>query len=81
LFIEGILFLFLHAEGEHPLDNFNICPSLEREGLMKKILLLLFPSFSEFEITVATAVLRSKYELVTVALENESESNYWGVRQ
>lgn len=40
---------------------------------MKKILLLIFPSFSEFEITVATAILRKKYELVTVTLENKSE--------
>jgi protein deglycase len=35
---------------------------------VSKVLLLIFPGFSEFEITVATAVLQSRYEIVTVAL-------------
>lgn len=34
---------------------------------MKKILLVIYDSFSEFEITVATAMLRGTYEIVTVA--------------
>ncbi|THE12988.1 glutamine amidotransferase [Bacillus timonensis] len=34
---------------------------------MKKMLLAIYDSFSEFEITVATAMLRGTYEIVTVA--------------
>ncbi|MEI2400987.1 DJ-1/PfpI family protein, partial [Paenibacillus phytohabitans] len=34
---------------------------------MKKILLAIYDSFSEFEITVATAMLRGTYQIVTVA--------------
>ncbi|MEH7238025.1 DJ-1/PfpI family protein [Bacillus sp. JJ1562] len=34
---------------------------------MKKILLAIYDSFSEFEITVATAMLRETYRIVTVA--------------
>lgn len=37
---------------------------------MKKILLYIYPTFSEFEITVATAVLKKRYELCTVASHN-----------
>jgi len=36
---------------------------------MPKVALLIFPGFSEFEISVATAVLRSSYQLVTLAGE------------
>jgi 4-methyl-5(b-hydroxyethyl)-thiazole monophosphate biosynthesis len=36
---------------------------------MPKALLLVFPGFSEFEVTVATAVLRARCRVETVALE------------
>lgn len=35
---------------------------------MKRVGLLLFPEFSEFEVTVATSLLRASHNLVTVAL-------------
>lgn len=35
---------------------------------MKRVGLLLFPEFSEFEVTVTTSLLRASHELVTVAL-------------
>lgn len=38
---------------------------------MKKIALLIFPTFSEFEITVATAVLRHTHEIITAALTRD----------
>ncbi|MFT4415779.1 DJ-1/PfpI family protein [Fredinandcohnia humi] len=34
---------------------------------MKKVLLVIYNSFSEFEITVATAMLRSSYQVVTIS--------------
>lgn len=39
---------------------------------MKRILLVIYPTFSEFEITVATAILRKKYEILTVASTKEA---------
>lgn len=45
---------------------------------MKKAAILIFPGFSEFEITVATAVLRRRCDLVTLALNDQvliGESN------
>ncbi|MBG0964540.1 DJ-1/PfpI family protein [Bacillus sp. SRB1LM] len=38
---------------------------------MKKILLFVYPTFAEFEITVATAMLKNKYEIITVSLTKE----------
>ena len=38
---------------------------------MKKILLFVYPTFAEFEITVATALLRNKYEIITAGLTKE----------
>lgn len=38
---------------------------------MKKVALIVFPGFSEFEITVATAILRRCCELVTLALDDQ----------
>ncbi len=38
---------------------------------MKKILLFVYPTFAEFEITVATALLKNKYEIITVSLTKE----------
>lgn len=35
---------------------------------MKKILLFVYPTFAEFEITVATALLKKKYEIITAGL-------------
>lgn len=32
---------------------------------MKKILLFVYPTFAEFEITVATALLKNNYEIIT----------------
>ncbi|MBP3969399.1 hypothetical protein KAF80_10005 [Bacillus sp. WL1] len=32
---------------------------------MKKILLFVYPTFAEFEITVATALLKNKFEIIT----------------
>lgn len=37
---------------------------------MDKVALLIFPTFSEFEITVATAVLRHAYEIISVSLSD-----------
>ncbi|AFU14222.1 4-methyl-5-thiazole monophosphate biosynthesis enzyme [Bacillus thuringiensis MC28] len=41
------------------------------ERAMKKILLFVYPTFAEFEITVATALLRNKYEIITAGLTKE----------
>ena len=41
------------------------------EKAMKKILLFVYPTFAEFEITVATALLRNKYEIITAGLTKE----------
>ncbi|MFJ7766133.1 DJ-1/PfpI family protein [Bacillus toyonensis] len=38
---------------------------------MKKILLFVYPTFAEFEITVATALLKNKYEIITAGLTKE----------
>ncbi|EJS70519.1 MULTISPECIES: DJ-1/PfpI family protein [Bacillus] len=38
---------------------------------MKKILLFVYPTFAEFEITVATALLKKKYEIITAGLTKE----------
>ncbi|HEX2910761.1 MAG TPA: DJ-1/PfpI family protein [Chloroflexia bacterium] len=38
---------------------------------MKKVLLLIFPNFAEFEITVATSLLRANHQVVTVALQKD----------
>ena len=37
----------------------------------EKILLFVYPTFAEFEITVATALLRNKYEIITAGLTKE----------
>ena len=42
----------------------------EREGY-EKILLFVYPTFAEFEITVATALLKNKYEIITASLTKE----------
>ena len=41
------------------------------ERAMKKIVLFVYPTFAEFEITVATALLRNKYEIITAGLTKE----------
>ncbi|ALQ69228.1 DJ-1/PfpI family protein [Bacillus thuringiensis] len=38
---------------------------------MKKIILFVYPTFAEFEITVATALLKKKYEIITAGLTKE----------
>ncbi|QWG46007.1 glutamine amidotransferase [Bacillus mycoides] len=38
---------------------------------MKKILLFVYPTFAEFEITVATALLKNKYEIITAGVTKE----------
>ncbi|OQR57598.1 DJ-1/PfpI family protein [Bacillus sp. CDB3] len=38
---------------------------------MKKILLFVYPTFAEFEVTVATALLKKKYEIITAGLTKE----------
>lgn len=45
------------------------CRSSSQKGcfFMKKILLSIYDTFSEFEITVATAMLRDSYQIVTVS--------------
>ena len=40
---------------------------LKGEGY-EKILLFVYPTFAEFEITVATALLKNKYEIITASL-------------
>lgn len=40
-------------------------------GMKKKILVLIYPTFAEFEITVATAVLKDSYVVETVGLTKE----------
>jgi putative intracellular protease/amidase len=47
---------------------------------MRKALLLVFPGFSEFEITVATAVLRAGVRVETVALEAAPVAGEAGLR-
>ena len=46
---------------------------------MKQVGLLLFPEFSEFEVTVATSLLRGFYELMTVALTAEPVTSEAGL--
>ena len=43
---------------------------LKGEGY-EKILLFVYPTFAEFEITVATALLKNKYEIITASLTKE----------
>ncbi|QUG85083.1 DJ-1/PfpI family protein [Bacillus nitratireducens] len=38
---------------------------------MKKILLFVYQTFAEFEVTVATALLKKKYEIITAGLTKE----------
>ncbi|KAB2460638.1 glutamine amidotransferase [Bacillus sp. CH126_4D] len=38
---------------------------------MKKILLFVYPTFAEFEITVATALLKNKFEIITASVTKE----------
>ncbi|MGV3289478.1 DJ-1/PfpI family protein [Bacillus wiedmannii] len=38
---------------------------------MKKILLFVYPTFAEFEITVTTALLKNKFEIITASLTKE----------
>ena len=35
---------------------------------IEKILLFVYPTFAEFEITVATALLKNKFEIITAGL-------------
>lgn len=46
---------------------------------MKRVGLLLFPGFSEFEVMVATSLLRSSHELVTVAPTDEPVTSEAGL--
>ncbi|MDQ4077032.1 MAG: DJ-1/PfpI family protein [Chloroflexota bacterium] len=46
----------------------------------RNILLLLFPSFSEYEVTIATAVLRDTHHLTTVALVPEPVTGESGLQ-
>jgi len=46
---------------------------------VKRVGLLLFPGFSEFEVTVATSLLRSSHELVTVAPTDEAVTSEAGL--
>ncbi|MDM5194683.1 DJ-1/PfpI family protein [Bacillus hominis] len=47
---------------------------------MKKILLFVYPTFAEFEITVATALLKNKYEIITAGLTTELIISETGLR-
>lgn len=40
----------------------------EGEENMKKILLFVYPTFAEFEVTVATALLKDDYKIETVGV-------------
>lgn len=47
---------------------------------MKQILLVIYPTFSEFEITVTTTLLKSKYKIVTVAPKQEQITGESGLQ-
>ena len=47
---------------------------------MSKIALLIFPTFSEFEVSVAISLLRSSHDLVTLSLDNEVVTSEAGLR-
>lgn len=47
---------------------------------MSKIALLIFPTFSEFEVSVAISLLRSSHELVTVAPSEEVVTSEAGLQ-
>ncbi|CAM4366329.1 4-methyl-5(B-hydroxyethyl)-thiazole monophosphate biosynthesis protein [Bacillus manliponensis] len=47
---------------------------------MKKILMLVYPSFAEFEITVATSVLRNDYVVDTVGLTKDIVKSETGLQ-
>ncbi len=47
---------------------------------MPKVALLIFPTFSEFEVSVAISLLRSSHELITVALDEEVVVSEAGLR-
>ena len=47
---------------------------------MSKIALLIFPTFSEFEVSVAISLLRSSHDLVTLALDSEVVTSEAGLR-
>ncbi|WP_077619583.1 DJ-1/PfpI family protein [Bacillus sinesaloumensis] len=47
---------------------------------MKKILLSIYHTFSEFEITVATAMLKSNYEIITVSDSLETVTSESGLQ-
>ena len=42
-----------------------------KERGYEKILLFVYPTFAEFEITVATALLKNKFEIITAGLTKE----------
>lgn len=47
---------------------------------MDKVLVLLFPTFAEFELTIATDVLRDTHEIVTIAASLEPITGEAGLR-
>ncbi|MDM5234713.1 DJ-1/PfpI family protein [Bacillus cereus] len=47
---------------------------------MKKILLFVYPTFAEFEITVAIAMLKNKYEIITASVTKELIVSETGLR-
>lgn len=38
----------------------------------KKVVLFVFPTFAEFEVTVATAILKRQYEIVIVSIDRKA---------
>ena len=47
---------------------------------MSKAALLIFPTFSEFEVSVAISLLRSSHDLFTIALDGETVTSEAGLR-
>lgn len=47
---------------------------------MSKVALLVFPTFSEFEVSVAISLLRSSHDLFTVTLDGETVTSEAGLR-
>jgi 4-methyl-5(b-hydroxyethyl)-thiazole monophosphate biosynthesis len=46
---------------------------------MPRLLLLIYPTFSEFEVTVATTILAKAYEIVTIGLDRSPVSGEGGL--
>lgn len=60
--------------------NLNVILEIGVYEFMKKILIFIYPSFAEFEITVATSVLRHDYLMETVGLTKDIVESETGLQ-